>query len=74
MKEDYFSQSDDYDEPFYEQQYTRGSCLFCLFKFKTFNQFNPPERPQILDIRDLKQTDAAAERRRSHSNFLSIKE
>ena len=55
MKEDYFSQLDDYDEPFCEQQCTHGSCLFvclfvCLFKFKSFDQFNPPEPPQILDI------------------------
>ena len=28
MKEDYFSQLDDYDEPFCEQQYTDGPCLF----------------------------------------------
>ena len=28
IKEDYFSQLDDYDEPFCEQQYTHGSCLF----------------------------------------------
>ena len=28
----------------------------------------------VSNIRELKQTDAAAERRRSHSNFLSIKE
>ena len=27
---------------------------------------------EIQDNRELKQTDAAAERRRSHSNFLSI--
>ena len=27
-KEDYFSQLDDYDEPFCEQQYTYGPCLF----------------------------------------------
>ena len=41
MKEDYFSQLDDYDEPFCEQQYTHGSCLFVsLFKFES----------QILDI------------------------
>ena len=46
MKEDYFSQLDDYDKPFCEQQYTHGSCLFCLlFKFKSIDQFNPPEPP-----------------------------
>ena len=28
MKEDYFSQLDDYDESFCEQQYTHGCCLF----------------------------------------------
>ena len=28
MKEDYFSQLDDYDKPFCDQQYTHGSCLF----------------------------------------------
>ena len=47
MKEDYFSQLDDYDEPFCEQQYKRKSCLF---KFKSVDQFNPPEQPRILDI------------------------
>ena len=46
MKEDYFSQLDDYDEPFCEQQYMHGSCLFvCLFKFKSFDQFNSPPPP-----------------------------
>ena len=29
MKEDYFSQLDDYDESFFEQQYSMG--LVCLF-------------------------------------------
>ena len=43
MKEAYFSQLDDYNEPFCEQQYKHGSCLFvCLLKFKSFDQLNPP--------------------------------
>ena len=47
----YFSQLYDYDEPFCEQQYKHGSCLFvCSFKFKSFDQFNFPELPKILDI------------------------
>ena len=52
MKEVYFSQLDDYDEPFCEQQSRMGLvCLFVsLFKFKSFDQFNPPEPPPILDI------------------------
>ena len=59
MKEDYFSQLDDYDGSLGEQQYTNGSCLFvCLFKLKSFDQFNLPKSPQILDIRNLKQQDA----------------
>ena len=73
MKEDYFSQLDDYDEPFCEQQYTYGPGLFVS------SNSNPlisliPRPPQILDIRELKQTDAAAERRQSHSNLHSIEE
>ena len=35
MKEDYFSQLNDYDAPFCEQQYTHG-----------FKSFNPPPPPQ----------------------------
>ena len=50
MKEDYFGQLDDYDEPFYEQQYTHGSVLFvCFF----LDQINPPKLPQTLDITQL---------------------
>ena len=51
MKENYFSQLDDYDKPFCEQQYAHESCLFVFFaQFKSVDQFNPPELPQILDI------------------------
>ena len=74
MKEDNISQLGDCDAPFCEQQYMHESCYISLFNFKSFDQFDTPKLPQILDIRELKQTDAAAERRRSHSNFLSIKE
>ena len=43
MKEDnQASQSDDYDAPFCEQQYTHASCYISLFKFKPFDQFNTP--------------------------------
>ena len=43
MKEDnQVSQLGDYDAPFCEQQYTRGSCYISLFKFKSFDQFNTP--------------------------------
>ena len=48
MKENYFSQSDDYDEPF---SVNDNTCMdLFLFKFKSFDQFNPPEPPEILDI------------------------
>ena len=50
MKEDYFSQLDDHDEPFYERQYTRGSCLFVCTNSNPSISLIPPERPQILDI------------------------
>ena len=50
MKEDNISQLGDYNAPFCDQQYTRGSCYISLFKFKSFHQFNPPKLPQILDI------------------------
>ena len=43
MKEDNISQLGDYDAPFWEQQYTHGSCYFSLFKFKAFDQFNTPQ-------------------------------
>ena len=49
-EEDYTSQLGEYDEPFYEQQYTHGSCYISLFKFKSFDQFSTPKLPQILDI------------------------
>ena len=45
-KEDYFSQLEEYDEPFWEQ----WVLFVCLFKYKSFDQFNPPELPQILDF------------------------
>ena len=53
MKEDYFSQLDDYDKPFCEQ-IQHGSRLFVGSNSNPFDQFNPSEPPQILDIRDLK--------------------
>ena len=44
MKEDnQVSQLDDYDVPFCEQQYTRGSCYISSFNFKSFDQFNTPQ-------------------------------
>ena len=43
MKEDNISQLGDHDAPFYEQQYTHGSCYISLFKFKSFDQFNTPQ-------------------------------
>ena len=43
MKEDNISQLGDYDAPFYEQQYTHGSCYISLFRFKSFDQFNTPQ-------------------------------
>ena len=36
------SQLGDYDAPFCEQQYTRGTCYISLFKFKSFDKFNTP--------------------------------
>ena len=54
MKEDYFSQLDDNDEPFCEQQYTHGSCYISLFKFKSFDQFKAHQKlPQILEFTQL---------------------
>ena len=50
MKEDIISQLGDYDVPFCEQQYTRGSCYISLFKFKSFDQLIPPKLLRILDI------------------------
>ena len=50
MKEHYFSQLDDYNEPFCEKTIHAWVLLDCLFKFKSFDQFNPPEPPKILDI------------------------
>ena len=50
MKEDYFSQLGDYDEPFCEQQYTYGSCLFVCSNSNPLISSVPPEPPQILDI------------------------
>ena len=43
-----------------KKTYTHGSCCISLLKFKSFHQFNSLKLPQILDNRDLKQTDAAA--------------
>ena len=45
MKKDYFSQLDDYGEPFFA-----WVSFVSLLKFKSFDQFNPPELHQILDI------------------------
>ena len=59
MKENYFSQLDGYSVNDNTRMGLVCSCVF-LFKFKSFDQFNPPKPPQILDIRELKQTDAAA--------------
>ena len=50
MKWDNISQSDDYDVPICEKQYTHEPCCISLFKFKSFDHFNPPKPPQILDI------------------------
>ena len=43
MKEDNISQLGDYDEPFCEQQYTRGSFYISSSNFKSFDQFNTPQ-------------------------------
>ena len=50
MKEGYFSQLDDYDEPFCEQQYTHGSCSFVCSDSNPLISLIPPEPLQILDI------------------------
>ena len=39
---------------------THTGLVISLFKHKSFDQSGPHESPQILDIRELKQTDAAA--------------
>ena len=53
MKEDNISQLDDYDVPFYEQQYTHGSCYISLFKFKSFDQFDTPPPQTASNFRHL---------------------
>ena len=50
MKNGDFSQLDDYDVPFREQQYLYGSCYISLLKLKSFDQLIPPKLPQISDI------------------------
>ena len=44
MKEDYSSQLDDYDEPFCEQQYMHGSCLFVYSNSNPLISVIPPSR------------------------------
>ena len=46
MKEDYFSQLNDYDAPFCERQDMHWS-WYIFFKFKSSDPFNPPELRQI---------------------------
>ena len=69
MKEDYFSQL---EAILWTTIHVR--VLFaCLFKLKSFDQFNPPEPPQILDIRDLKQHEAVKRTRRpNYWNLVSL--
>ena len=50
MKNGNFSQLDDYDVPFCEQQYLHGSCYIFLLKLKSFDQLIPSKLPQISDI------------------------
>ena len=50
MKNGNFSQLDDYDVPFHEQQYLHGSCHISLLKLKSFDQLIPPKLPRISDI------------------------
>ena len=68
MNEDNLNERDDYGVPFSDQQYRHGSYYISLFKYKSFDQSDPPESAQLLDIRELKQTDAAAVNRQIHSN------
>ena len=60
MNEDNLNEREDCGVPFSDQQYRHGSYYISLFKYKSFDQSGPPESPQILNIRELKQTDAAA--------------
>ena len=53
LKEDNISQLGNYDAPFYEQQYTYGSCYISLFKFKSFDQLIPP--PNCLKFKTFTQ-------------------
>ena len=55
---------------FFEQRYAHGFCYISLSKNKSIDQPDRPELPQILDIRDLKQQDAAMGRRRSLAKCL----
>ena len=41
---DFVSQLDDYDEPFCEQQYTHGSCLFVCLNSNNFISLIPLNR------------------------------
>ena len=49
MKEDNISQLVDYDAPFCEQQYTRGSCYICSNSNHLISLI-PPKLPKILNI------------------------
>ena len=70
VNEDDLKERDDYGVPFSEQQHTHGSCYIFLCKCKSLDQSDPPEWPQILDIGNLKQHDAAMMRRRSLAKCL----
>ena len=53
-------------------QFAAGSANVSITRFAERSENS--EGRLASDIRELKQTDTAAGRRRSHSNFLSIKE
>ena len=69
MNEDNLNERDDCCVPFSDQQYRHGSYYISLFKYKSFDQSGPPESPQILNIRELKQTDAVAVNRQIPFKF-----
>ena len=53
MKEDYFNQLDDNDEPFSEQQYMHGSSLFVCFNSNPLISLIPPPPKTTSNCRHL---------------------
>ena len=69
VNEDDLNERDNYGMPFYEQQYTHGSCYISLFKCKFFDQSDPPPPPPRMasNFRHLLNCGTIAS-----NNFISI--